>query len=399
MGTDNIRDLGVAVQYLQYLGTDKYTAEQLKTEFYKLGLGFDVSNGRDRVSVSLSGLEENLDKGVELFEYLLANAKPDKEVYQNLVMDIAQERDNAKKNKGTILFAGLANYTKYGALNPFNNVITDEELQKEDLNKLVSLIKSLGSYKHRIFYYGSRNAQDALGVINKLHKTDAVLKDYPQAKKYPELPLNNNQVYVCYYPMKQAEVVMLGKDEMFNKNLYPALFLYNEYYGSGLSSIMFQEIREKKALAYSVYSSFGVPAHADESHYVTSYVGTQADKLKTSLVEMKKLLNDMPEVPQQFEGARASVIKTLESDWITRADIYWAYDRARKRGLNEDVRRIIYEKAKTMTLKDVHDFFDKHIKGKTKGYAVIGKKEDIQMDALKEVGPVQELSLKEVFGY
>ena len=66
MGTDNVRDLGLAVGYLEYLGTDKYSAEQLKTEFYKLGLSFSVSNGRDRVSVSLSGLEENLDKGVEL---------------------------------------------------------------------------------------------------------------------------------------------------------------------------------------------------------------------------------------------------------------------------------------------------------------------------------------------
>jgi predicted Zn-dependent peptidase len=112
---------------------------------------------------------------------------------------------------------------------------------------------------------------------------------------------------------------------------------------------MFQEVREKMALAYSVYSSFGVPAHANESHYVISYVGTQADKLKTSLAEMKKLLNDMPEVPQQFEEARASVIRTLESDWVTRSDIYWAYDRARRRGLDVDVRKEIYEKAKTMT--------------------------------------------------
>jgi hypothetical protein len=47
----------------------------------------------------------------------------------------------------------------------------------------------------------------------------------------------------------------------------------------------------------------------------------------------------------------------------------------------------------------VHEFFNKHIKGKTRAYAVIGKKEDIQMDALKEAGPVTELSLKEVFGY
>jgi predicted Zn-dependent peptidase len=278
-------------------------------------------------------------------------------------------------------------------------VLSEEELQKQDAGKLVQLIHSLTSYKHKIFYYGNKDAATALAIFNKLHSVNVQLKELPAAKKYPELPINDTKVYVCYYPMKQAEIVMLGKDVLFNKELYPYIFLYNDYYGSGLSSIMFQEIREKMALAYSVYSSFGVPQYATESHYVTSYVGTQADKLKTALDEMNKLLNDMPEVPQQFEGARASVVKTLESDWITRADMYGAYERARKRGLNYDVRKDIYNKAKTFSLADVHKFFNEHVKGKKYAYLVIGKKEDLNMDALGQLGTVQVLDPKQIFGY
>ncbi len=399
MGTDNVRELGLAISYLEYLGTDKYSADQLKIEFYKLGLDFSVNNSRDRVSISLSGLEENLEKGVELFEHILANVKSDKDIYGSLVMDITQGRANAKKNKNAILYSGLVNYAKYGALNPFNNVLSEDDLKDEDINKLVGLIKSLESYKHHVFYYGSKRPEEALAVINKLHHVNAMLQDYPVAKKYPELPLNDTKVYVTYYPMKQAEIVMLSKDGVFDKNLFPFVYLYNDYYGSGLSSIMFQEIREKMALAYSVYSSYGVPQYANESHYVTSYVGTQADKLKTALAEMNKLLNSMPEVPQQFEDARQSVIKNLESDWITGADIYAAYDRAKKRGLNYDVRRDIYEQAKTMSMTDIHKFFDLHVKGKKFTYLVIGKKDDLNMDALKELGPVEELKSNQIFGY
>jgi len=274
-----------------------------------------------------------------------------------------------------------------------------EELQQTDINKLTDLIKSLSSYKHRVFYYGSIDPQAALAAVNKLHDIKTPLKDYPVAKKYPELAMNESKVYVCYYPMKQAEIIMLGKDVLLDKKLFPDVFLYNDYYGAGLSSIMFQEIREKMALAYSVYSSFGVPQYPDQSHYVTSYVGTQADKLDTALIAMNRLLNDMPEVPQQFEGARESVVKTLQSDWTTREDIYWAWDRARKRGIDYDVRKDVYEKARTMTLTDIHQFFNDHVKGKKMSYLVIGKKEDLNMDALKAVGPVTELSLKEVFGY
>lgn len=400
MGTDNIRDLGLAINYLEYLGTDKYSAEDLKKEFYKYGLSFSVNSGRDRATISLSGLEENLENGLSLFESILAGVKPDKEVYESMVSDILQGRENAKKNKGAILYNGLVNYAKYGPSNPFNNVLSEDELKKTDVNHLVDLIKSLTSYKHKIFYYGSANPQDALKVVNSLHRLPATaLKEYPAAHKYAEQPLNETKVYVCYYPMKQTEIIMLGKDQLFNENLYPNIFLYNDYYGSGLSSIMFQEIREKMALAYSVYSSFGVPQYANESHYVTSYVGTQSDKMKTALAEMNKLLNDMPEVPQQFEGARSSVIKTLESDWTTRDAIYAAYERAQKRGLNYDVRKVVYEKAKTTNITDVHKFFDEHVKGKKYTYLVIGKKEDVNLDVLKEIGPVQELSTKELFGY
>lgn len=398
MGTDNIRNIGLAISYLQYLGTEKYTAEQLKEEFYKLGLKFSVTPGRDRVFVSLSGLEDNFEKGLQLFEHILANVKPDKDVYEAMVMDVLQSRANAKKNKGAILYSGLLNYGKYGKDNPFNNVMSEDELKKQDVNQLVTLIKSLSGYKHKIFYYGQLEPTKVSEILTKTHAIGK-LKDYPVAKKYEEQPLNANKVYVAYYPMKQAEIILLGKDVKFDNTLYPSIFLYNDYYGSGLSSIMFQEIREKMALAYSVYSSFGVPQYATESHYVTSYVGTQSDKLRTALAEMDKLLNNMPEVPQQFEGARASVIKTLESDWITRSDIYWAYDRAQKRGLNYDVRKDVYEKAKTMTLTDVHNFFNQHVKGKKYTYLVIGKKEDLNMDALKELGPVEELELKTLFGY
>jgi predicted Zn-dependent peptidase len=39
----------------------------------------------------------------------------------------------------------------------------------------------------------------------------------------------------------------------------PTRALFNEYFGSGLSSIVFQEIREAKALAYGASASYTVP--------------------------------------------------------------------------------------------------------------------------------------------
>ena len=98
MGKDNDKKLPLAVNYLPYLGTNKYSAEDLQKEFFKLGLYFDVFSGNDRVYAYLSGLEESFEEGVKLFEHILANVEGDQEVLKNQIQDILTARENAKKD-------------------------------------------------------------------------------------------------------------------------------------------------------------------------------------------------------------------------------------------------------------------------------------------------------------
>jgi hypothetical protein len=153
------------------------------------------------------------------------------------------------------------------------------------------------------------------------------------------------------------------------------------------------------ALAYSVYSYFEIPPYADRSHYIHAYVGTQSDKLKTAISEMNKLLSNIPFVPQQFNGAKENIVKTIESERITGADIYWEYDKAKKLGLKTDVRIQVYNEVQKSSFKTLEKFFNEHIKNKKFTYCVLGNKADINMKDLEPLGNVKELSLEEVFGY
>ncbi len=398
MGTDNDKKLGLAFDFLPYLGTDKYDAAQLKQEFYKLGLRFSVNSSRDQVYVTLAGLEENLDAGIKLFEYMLANVKPDQQVYDAFAQDVIKKRADAKLDKDNILFRALTAYGKYGAKNPFNDVLTNDEVKAVKADELVNIIKSLHGYKHKIFYYGAKDMNEAIASLDKLHDVPATLNDYPAARQYPEVA-TETQVYYTTYPMKQAEMVMFSWDGTYDKALVPDLAMFNEYYGGNMSSVLFQEIREKQALAYSVYGTYGSPTKKDEKFYVMAYVGTQADKMNTAATEVSKLLNDLPESQKNFDLSRDAVIKGIETDWITRADIYWAWQRAQKRGLDYDIRKDIYEHAQKMQLSEVHKFFDDHVKGKKYVYLVLGGKGDLDMAAMKRLGPVKELTLQELYGY
>jgi predicted Zn-dependent peptidase len=137
--------------------------------------------------------------------------------------------------------------------------------------------------------------------LDKLHQVPDVLKDYPAATKYPEVT-TEVQVYYATYPMKQAEMIMFSWDGTYDKSLIPSVFMFNEYYGGNMSSVLFQEIREKQALAYSVFGQYGVPNRRDEKYSVMAYVGTQADKMSTAVTEVSKLLNDLPESQKNFDS-------------------------------------------------------------------------------------------------
>ena len=399
IGSNTDKELALAIQYLPYLGTSKYSAEELQKEFYRYGLEFGVNAGSDQVFVFLTGLEDNLNKGIELFEHVLANAQADSLVYRELVNDILKSRLNAKLDKGTILGKGLGAYAKYGADNPFTDRLSTEELESMDVDKLIAKIKELSTSEHRIFYYGQMTAADAKVIIAKHHTNSSGLTPLPEKKEYLELTTSENKVFYTPYDMQQVELLFLSKDEVFNPELLASSRLFNEYFGAGLSSIVFQEIREKKALAYSAYSYMALPSNKDKSHYLNAYVGTQADKLSDATAAMFELMNNMPEAEMQFNAAKEAVIKKLESTWTTGSSVYWEYESARDLGLDYDVNRRIYEEVKNITLDDLKAFFDGHVKGKSYHICVIGKKENIDLDVLRSMGEFQELSLEEIFGY
>jgi predicted Zn-dependent peptidase len=399
MGSDHDKKLAIAIKYLPYLGTDKYSAEALQKEFFRLGLSFDVYSSRDKSYITLKGLDESFEEGIKLFEHILSSVQADEQAYADMVDGLLKERSDAKLDKGTILFNAMNSYGKYGATSPFTNIISEKELKAQKTNELIEKIKNITSYKHRIFYYGPSASEKIKSIIEKHHAVKQPLKDYPVETFYTELEMKENKVYFVNYDMVQTELMMLSKGQLYNKELAPSISLFNEYFGSGLSSIVFQEIREAKALAYSAYSSFSNPRRKTESHYVSAYIGTQANKLKDAVDAMQNLMNNMPEAEGQFNAAKDAALKKIESERIVGASIFWNYEALKDRGLNYDIRKDVYEKVPAIQMANLKTFFEENIKGKKYTYLVLGNKNSVDKKVLQTLGRYEELSLQKVFNY
>ncbi|MFT7588436.1 MAG: zinc protease [Limisphaerales bacterium] len=399
MGTDNDPLIGLAIDYLPFLGTEEYSADILQQEFFKLGLDFDVFSSQDRVYVKLSGLGSSLSEGVKLFESLLANVEPNPQALEDMVEGILKQRSDAKSNKRTILWTGMYNYARYGSTNPFTDKLSESELRALTPETLIGKLQNLTSFEHRIFYYGKDSQTKVAGVLNRLHKVNKKFKSYPDAKDFEELATKKAKVYFVHYDMVQAQVVMMSKGEQYDKKIVPMARMFNEYFGSGLSSIVFQEIRETRALAYSAFASYSTPTAKDKSHYLRAYVATQVDKMPEAIGAMSELLNDMPRADQQFEAARESVLKRIETDRVTKSSIFWNRESALRRGLTHDFRENIYNVTNDASFVKLEGFFQEYVAGQPFTYLVIGDKSKVDLDLLKSLGDFEELGLEEIFGY
>ncbi len=399
MGKNHNNLLPIAINYLKYLGTKDKTIEDIEKEWFRLGVSFDVSTGDDRSYVYVSGLDHNLEAAMEIMEEIMNNVVADKEAYENYLDGLLKERQNSKLNNRNILWGGLYNYALYGEFSPFTNIAAEEELRNLDPKVLTEMIKDLLNYEHIIFYYGPRDMNEVAKVIEKNHDMSKEFKAIPEPVEYVERDFDKPKVRFVEYDMVQSFIAIVSKDVKFDKDLMAISQMFNEYYGGSMSSIVFQELREAKGLAYSAFAGYRLANELGKSNYVFGFIATQPDKLEEALGAINGLLNELAQSEESFSASREAIINQINTQRIIKSNIFWTRERNKRRGIEHDIRKDIYKAVQNYSLDDVSKFFDSNIKGKNYDILVVGKKDRIDFKLLSQYGEIVEYTTEEVFGY
>ena len=398
MGSYNDLYMDMAVSYLNYLGTDKYTLEQINREFYNLACSFSVSTGNDETYVSVSGLTDNMAKAVELLEHILANAKPDQKALDNLVADILKSRKDAKANQQSN-FRALVDYATYGEKSPGKYMLSETELKSLKAEQLVQKIKSLLNYAHEILYYGNAKAENVEAMLAKYHKVPGQFIPFSLPVKFTPLETNENKLFFSNYDSKQSYLQTISRGGLYDEKLTSDVSLYNSYFGGSMNAIVFQELREKRSLAYTARSAYNTPGDPDKYYTNTGFIATQNDKIIDAFDAYNDLFNNMPVSENAFNLSKEAIISRINTERITKMGVIWNYLNAQKFNQTYDIRKDIYNKTLTMTINDVKRFNENYIKNKNKTYVILGKEADMKFDALSKFGTVKKLSQEDIFGY
>ncbi|WP_343531619.1 insulinase family protein [Pedobacter sp.] len=398
LGSNNYKLLQYAATYLPYLGTDKYSAEELSKEFYNIACSYSLNVGAETTTISVTGLQENFGKAVALVEHIFANVKANDKALGELKNSILKSRENAKLNKGAIM-NGLTSYAQYGKLNPFNNVLTNDEVKNIKADDLIYLLKNLNNYEHVVTYYGPKDLAAFTADIQKAHALPKEFTPAAPAKVYTYTVQDSNKVYFANYDMVQSEIRWLRNTGLYNKADGATIEVFNNYFGGGMGSVVFQTIRESKALAYSTYASYISPDRADKEYSMIAYVGSQADKMNDAVAGMNELLNVLPKSEKTFDGAKANLLSTYESDRILKDAIFGRYFADKKLGYSYDSRIDRYKEIKPITFETINAFHQQKIANKPYSYLIVASDKRVKQEDMAKFGSVKTLTLEEIFGY
>lgn len=398
IGMHHLKELPFALSYFNYLGISGMSNEALSKKFYSLGCNYNTYLGDKQCYVTLSGPEEHFDEALALFEELLNNPEADKEALKNLVQRSIKQREDSRLDKDVISQA-LSSYARYGKDNPFRYTLNNQELKGLKAEQLINSIKSLSAYPHKICYYGQRNLPEILETLEKLHRVPTKKTAIPAVKEFSERPLTTTKVLFAHFDMVQADIRWQRQTGTYNPKLEPAIHLFNEYFGGGMGSVVFQSIRESKALAYSTYAYFNTPDEPLKNNQVYAFVGTQADKLHDAIAAMQELLDSLPMDPQMLELAKASIRKRLESVRMVEDQAFLEMDQALRMGRQEDLRKKLYSECGKITPTEILGFHRDYFSRKPYNITIVGSKDRINSKDLERYGPVEVVPLEALFPY
>lgn len=393
------KQLFYADELLDFASTPTMTADEIKRAFYDLGCSWSYTNGLERSYFVVSGLSENLPKAVTLFEDFISNASVDDETYAMFVDQTEQWRIDNKANQRAN-FSALNRYLYYGDAYVNSTVTSIDELRALSPKVQLDAMRSLLGMKQTALYYGNQSPEEVVNMLNATHFTADSYADCPTEAPFQYRSSDEPVVFVAPYDANQIYMRLWANlGGTFDPSTVAVNALYNEYFGGGMNSVCFQEMRESRSLAYSAWAMDFEPDLLREPYIYLANIATQNDKMRDAVVAFNEIIFQMPQSQAAFDIAKESIIQRTRSERIVRDEIAWTGLQSCMLNLPQEKRQIVYEGIQNMTLADVVAY-QQQLAGRLHfNYCILGRIEDLDMDYLSTLGRVVILTPEQIFGY
>ncbi|MBI4348236.1 MAG: insulinase family protein [Elusimicrobia bacterium] len=394
IGRKHQRTVCEAMRLLELSGAGELTAEDFKKRLYALGSSMNTGCGEQQMAVSLSGLESNLEKTLELVKKRFEAPKTATDTLKNMIeVQLGQHKDN-KKNQGYI-FHALNELARKGKRSTVLQDLSDDELKSLDPELLRRQIGELFANKRAVLYVGLRKPEVLAPLLGWGSKPWRAAPKY-EPRRYERTAAPK----VLFVPREQvqANVGMFAADEIYDPKKAVDYLYYNLYMGGGMSGVIFQEIREARALAYSSSGGYGTGDRKGDENLVWGSLGTQADKTVEAAMLLRKLLQEIPMSAERFAETKKAVEEDFRTGVITFREVPGTIHSWEERGIEGDPRPARFKRALGYEPKDLQAFA-KRFEKKVFAVYVLGHGERVDKKGLAGLGEIRELKIDDLFPY
>jgi len=316
------------LEHVFFKGTQKRSARDIAVDADSIGCDLNAFTSRESTTFYIKVLDEYFDKGIELLsDIFLHSTFPEEDAEKE--KGIIKEEIKMVEDTPDDYIHDLFNQTVWGSGGIGQPILgrreTIKSFRREDL--VGHTKKHYGTKGIVISCAGNFETERLLDALN--HNFSSLGKGAEPVNE--KQPLFNSKIKI--YSKELSEVhLCLGVEGLpqASKDRY-VLFILNTILGGGVSSMLFQEIREKRGLVYSIYSY--ISSYADTGALAV-YAGTGKKKVLQVIELVLKELRGLAETLSGIDVERAkaqikgNLIFGLEStsgrmQSIARQEIYY----------------------------------------------------------------------------
>lgn len=392
-------ELSFALNYLSYLGTATKSHDEIAKELYDLAADYRCYVGNTRTYVTMEGLGDSMKDVMAIVEDVIYNAQGDDEILEGLKADMLKDRADSKLNQQSC-FRALQKYALMGGDAIRRSTLSNERILSLTSDELLAKVRGLFDKKHEVVYYGPASEKTLKEALSEVHVVEGKTLEDTNIQCPVYQTTADNSVVMAQYDAKQLYYIQYSCDgRQFAPASEAGIDLYNSYFGGGMNSIVFQEMREARGLAYSAWASLISPHYHDGKYYYMAFIATQNDKMKQAVEAFDDIINNLPESEAAFSIAKEALIANLRTSRTIGMGVLNSYINCRDLGLSAPLDKEIFEALQNMTLEDVKAVQAEWVKNRHYTYAILGDIKDLDTKFLSTLGPVKTVSLEEIFGY
>ena len=395
IGTNTDLKLEPLAHYLDRVGSKTRSNSQIKSEFDYMGINYSFISQPNKFVIVMDGYERDLEKGLTLLTDLWNNPELTEKPIKDFAQDIKAERKIERKEAQN-LGSALLSYSRYGYNSDGLRRLTMKDIKELNAGILAQSLARVRNATVITHYVGGKRPKEVEAMLQNTILGKGQRTKNPEIHFTPNVPTANTIYFLDKKDASQSQIYFWLEGNKFNKNEVAELTAFNEYFGGDMSSLVFQEIRELRSLAYSTYGNYRQPELPEKKNTLVCFVGSQADKSQEAVEVMMGLINDMPIKQERAEKLQKALVQKRATSRPSFRNMSATIDSYKRMGFNEDPTPQMIDAFNSFDMSLIEGFYGDHIKGKPVTITIVGNAKKVKPENLSKFGTVKTVKIKDI---